>query len=200
MIKFFGEADRQGKKKTGAIRSEYPTWYHPVRVDMLQEEVNRAEHQLASGAIDKLPNTAEFRNELERKKVLLAQIQEDKPILNGKDKDRVANIYQSLSGQIRDLMPTYTDMNKGLANAHDENRKEQKPCVDISGFKDVVRECGVPLEKGANKITRKQATRVWKIAGAALGEVSNVEYLRRDEKTGTFKPERTIEQMMMEDS
>lgn len=200
MIRFFGESDRQGKKKTGVIRSEYPTWYHPVRVDMLQEEVNKAEHQLASGAIDKLPNTGEFINELERKKVLLEQIRLDKPVLTGKDKDRVAKAYEDLSGQIRDLMPTYTDMNKGLANAHEENRKDQKACVNIDGFKDVVRECGIRLKTNSNKITRKEATRVWKIAGAALGEVSNVEYLRRDEKTGTFKPERTIDQMMMEDN
>jgi hypothetical protein len=199
MIRFFGEADRQGKKKNGVIRSEYPTWYHPVRVDMLEEEVNKAEHQLASGAIDKLPNTQEFRNELERKKVLLANIKEDRPIFTGKDKDRVASAYKNLSEQIRDLMPTYTDMHKGLANAHDENRKDQKACVNVDGFRDVVKECGIRLKTNSNKITRKEATRVWKIAGAALGEVSNVEYLRQDEKTGTFKPERTIDQMMMED-
>ena len=199
-IQFFGAVDRQGKLKTGTVRSEYPCWYHPARVDELAESINKDERMVKSGAIDNLPNSQEFRSELERKKVLLTEIEKDRPILTGKDKDRVANAYLNLQGQIANLMPSYTDMTKGLANAHEENRKDTTKCVNIEGFVDIARQCGVPVEKHTNTITRKQATRAWKIMGKALGEVSNVEYLRKDENTGTFKPERTIDQMIREDN
>lgn len=199
-MRFFGEADRKDGLKTGPIRSEYPAWYHPVRADLLEEEVEKGEHQIRSGVIDKLPNTEEFRMEIERKRVLLDRIKADQPILTAKDKDRAANAYDLLSRQIRDLMPTYTDMHKGLANAHEENRKDTNPCVDVSGFVDIARECGVNLPKGASKVSRKQATRMWKIVGAALNEHTNVEHLRVDERTGTFKPERSIDQMIKEDN
>jgi hypothetical protein len=97
-------------------------------------------------------------------------------------------------------MPSYTDMAKGLANAHEENRKDTAQCVNVEGFVDIARQCGIPVEKHGNTITRKQATRAWKIMGKALGEHSNVEYLRRDENTGTFHSERTIDQMIKEDN
>jgi len=44
MIRFFGEADRQGKKKTGAIRSEYPTWYHPAQGHVATTQGNCQAH------------------------------------------------------------------------------------------------------------------------------------------------------------
>lgn len=199
-IKFFGTADRQNKRVTGDIRSEYPAWYHPVRMEILEEEVKKGEHQIKSGAINKLPNTEEFRMELERKRVLLDTIKSDKPVLNGKDKDRAANAYRSLTARIRELMPTYTDMHKGLANAHEENKKDHSPCVDVQGFVDIARECGVKVPKGESAVTRKQATRIWKIVGAALGERTNVEHLRQDENTGTLHSERSIDQMIREDN
>jgi len=199
-IQFFGAVDRKNKHHRGAIRSEYPCWYHPSRIDELEESINKDERMIKSGAIDKLPNTQEFQNELARKKVLLSEIVKDRPILTGKDKDRVAKAYEMLGEQIKELMPSRTDMLKGLANAHEENRRDTKPCIDVQEFVDIARECGVPMEAGSSKISRKQAMRAWKIIGKSLGERTNVEYLRRDANYGTFKPERTIDQMIREDN
>ena len=199
-IKFFGPEDRKGKKRTGEIRSEYPAWYHPVRIEMLQESVNKDQRMLDSGAIDRVPNTEQFRQDLERRKVLLETIKDAKPVLTGKDKDRAASAYKSLGDQIRDYMPTRTDMKKGLANPHHENKLDSSPCVDVQGFVDIARECGVNVPTNENKISRKQAARVWKILGMALGERTNTEYLRRDNKSGTYHSERDIDQMIREDS
>jgi hypothetical protein len=197
-IKFFGASDRKDKKATGVIRSEYPHWYHPVREDMLAEEVANMQRKIDMGIIDNLPNNTEWNMEFERKKALLDEIQNDKPNFNDADKDAVFKVYKSLGKKITELMPTHTDMQKGLANAHDENRKDTIPCIPVRGMTDVVRECGVTPIDGM--ITRKQATRVWKISGRSLNEPSNVEHLRRDFRTGTYQSERSIRQMERDDN
>ena len=199
-IQFFGACDRKGKLKTGSIRSEYPVWYHPQRIRELEEEIDSYDRKVASGAIDKTPNYAEYKAEIDRKRVLLNEISADIPDLKGKELDRVAKAYETLGEQIKELMPTRTNMTKGLANAHEELRKDTTPCVNVDGFVDLARECGVAIEAHGKTITRKQAMKAWKIMGRALGSNSNVEYLRRDANYGTYHGERSIDQMIREDN
>jgi hypothetical protein len=193
-IRFFGAADRQGKTETGVIRSEYPAWYHTQRIEDLEERINRARRELERGV--STPNIAELRAQVERDEQILSTILESKPVLSDKDKDKLAKIYKELGDQISDSMFTYTDMMKGLANAHEEYRRNSKPCINADGMVQVLRECGVNIEPGQKMVTRNQATRAWKIIGGALGEQTNVEGLRKDTKTGTIKLDVPLEEMI----
>ena len=116
-----------------------------------------------------------------------------KPKLKGKEEEEAAKFYGHLSDQLRDAMPSRSDMKKGLADAHEEVRRMTTPIIDVRGKTKMLSNMGIEAKGG--KITRTQAAKAFKIVGRVLGEPTNIEYLRRDYNHGTFHPERSLEEM-----
>ena len=172
-IEFFGPIDRNDK---GRIVSEYPAYYNEAHVDSLKESVDQKERALESGLIpqDARPQyLASQRMDKEK----LEKIMESKPKLSDVQKDSLARTHKQLGEKIRESMFTYTEMTKGTADAHEEAHRMEDPVIPIT--KDEARlaaACGIPVSGG--KISRNQASRIWKIAGNNLGENTNVEILR----------------------
>lgn len=192
-VEFFGAVDRQGRRTDGKICSEYPAWYFDTHIDDLVESIHSKERALKAGLVH--PTEIMYaEKELVREKQRLKHILESKIDLKGKDKDEAATLYKDLAQKIQDSMYTYTEMHKGLANAHEELRRMKKPIIDVKGKEKVFINMGIKPEGG--KVSRDQAARAFKILGKSLGEHTDIERLRRDHKTGTYKPDVHIEEML----
>ena len=99
--------------------------------------------------------------------------------LKGKQKDRVAKVYDELGRAIGDKLFTRSDMMKGLADAHEEVKRMTEPSIPVTGdAMSLAKACNVKTVKG--KVTREGAAKIWKILGKALGDRTNTEHLRRD--------------------
>jgi len=170
-ISFFGKVDRKGDR----ITSEYPSWMLDVHVDELRESVAQRERALERG--DVAPSEVNYiREALKKEKARLAEIDVAKPKLTSEQTDKVAKEYDKLGKEIKDSMFSYDEMQKGLANPHEEARRMVNPCIKVDF--EVARACGVtPNEKGL--VSRNDAAKIFKISGKFLGENTNVEALRR---------------------
>ena len=107
-----------------------------------------------------------------------------KPKVTGRDKDALADFYKSLEGDIRDSMFTRTDMEKGLADPHQELERQKTPGFNIKPHSKLFHQMGIPVSGG--KATRDQLCKAYKVAGKLLGENTNVERLRKDRYGGTY--------------
>jgi len=175
-IQFFGEVDRTEK---GVIKSEYPAYYFENNIDELREEIGRGERSLKAKGVrwDDIERTKEELDVLKRR---LNLIEKSKPILKGKDKDRVNEQYKRVGNDIRDAMFTRTEIMKGLASPHEIAKRMIEPGIKVD--KELAASCGIRLVNG--KASMNQASKMFKILGKNLGEPTNVEYLRRDRNTG----------------
>ena len=176
-IVFFGEIDRSEK---GKIKSEFPAWYFENNVEDLEEEVGQKKRALERKNInwEDIEATKQEVALLEEK---LKSIKGSKPKLKGADKDRVYKEYNRLKGEIRDSMFTRTEMMKGLASAHEEAKRMTEPGISVDP--ELADACNIRLTKG--KVSRNDASKMFKIMGKVLGDVpTNTEYLRRDRNTG----------------
>lgn len=182
-VQFFGAVDRKEGRVDGAISSEYPVWYYTKHISDLEEEVARDERTLERGEVH--PTVlASSKAELKRNMERLEEIQKSVIKLQGKDKDEAHKIYKELETQIQDSLFTRTDMTKGLADAHEELRRQSEPIFNVKGHTGLFKQMGIKIEKG--KASRNQISKVYKILGKALGENTNVERLRKDRLTGTY--------------
>lgn len=171
-IVFFGEVDRHPK---GGFTSEYPAWYFDRQQEELKEEISRDERSIEMGLVSP-PNVPEVRTRIKMAKERLHEIESSKPKFTAKQKDELAGAYSEMSNQLREMLPSRSDMMKGVADAHDELRRNTEPCIKISDPR-LAAACGIPVTRGG-MVTRDGLAKVWKITGKALGEASNVERLR----------------------
>jgi len=192
-VEFFGSVDRKDGKPDGRITSQFPAFYFDPQISDLEENIFRNERAIASGAIapDAIPT---LKGEIARDRQRLLEIQKCSVKLTGKDKDEAANLYKELGGKIQDSMFTYTEMMKGLANAHDELKRMKTPIIPVGKHAAVFKKMGINPVKG--NVSRDEATRVFKILGKTLGENTNVEHLRKDHKYGTFMSDVPLEEMI----
>lgn len=193
-VEFFGAVDRKDRRSDGRICSEYPAFYFRTHIDELRESIDSKVQGLERGEIypTEIPK---IKAELEREKLRLADIEKSKVVLKDGAKDEAAKLYADLGEQIQDSLFTRTEMMKGLANPHEEARRmKDLDIINIRGNTEVFKKMGIQTRKG--KTSRTGATRAYKILGSLLGEETNVEYLRKDHKYGTFKSDVPLEEMM----
>lgn len=183
-IIFFGSPDRKGKTMEGRIGSEYPAWMKKQQIEEMEESIARKERELKQKLIpyDEVPYA---EAELEREKERLYKINQSKPKLSAVDKDRIAKEYKRLSREVGGSMFTRSEMKIGTVSAHEEARRMVEPIIECQD-ESLARSCNVIPING--KISRNQATKIWKICGHALGEggpgeATNVETLRKDKRT-----------------
>ena len=177
-IQFFGAVDRKGKKKDGAIASPLPCWYFPRKVEELEHEVQKKKRDLATGMLHPTA-VPQARFELEQGEKRLAEIRKAHVKLTGKEKDEAKLIYDDMAKQIGDSMFTMYETKKGLADPHEEVRRMKEPIISIaSKHKQLMKNLNVREVNG--KISRDDASRVYKILGKSLGENTNTERLRKE--------------------
>lgn len=188
---FFGDADRvKNGKNRGRISGEYPSWTFDRGVDALKEEIDQATRMLDRGQIPDIA-IAQAKITLREKQEKLAEILDGRPKLSGEQTDHVAKLREYMGREIADIMPTGTEMQKGLADAHAEASKMLKPCIKVDKFAATCKANGIPVHKGM--ITRNDAQRLWKLAGHALGEETRVQTLRRDSAPGLIRFNRGLQ-------
>lgn len=190
---FFGDVDRMGNRPDGEVRNPLPAWYFTNQIRELEEGIAQAERQIRMGAID--PGAVMMLNQqIKRDRERLAEIKSSRIKLTDSKRNRLWDMYKYLSMALSDLLPFRTDMMKGLVNPHEELAKMKEPCINVEKYKDLLRAMNIgPVIK--NKISRDQASLAWKIGGKYLGEATNTELLRKDSQTGTFKYEKTLQEM-----
>lgn len=174
-IKIFGETDRTPR---GKVKSEFPAWYFDMQKEDLMKEINDGEIAIQSGAI---PYAIKERseNELRKKKDRLDKIEEETPKLNGKDKDMVSKMRDGIGKKIAEAKFSRSDMERGLADAHEEAHRMVDPVIKIDSQAEAefARSCNIEIRDG--KISRNEMEKMHKIASKMLGESTDIEYLRR---------------------
>jgi len=192
-INFFGATDRKGKKAGEAITSTYPAFYFSTQLDELIEETEKQERVLRKGLVP--PSEVPYVTaDIEKNKKRIQEIEQNYPRLNDKERDEVWGVYKDLAKDISDSMFTRTEMKQGFADAHEEARRMSEPLIPIKGKEKFFHNMGIKATGG--KISRNDASRAYKIIGKVLGENTNVEKLRKDQNTGTFKLEKTLAELI----
>lgn len=174
-MEIFGGVDRT---KDGRIASEYPSYQNDPHLEELCESISSRERALENGQIAQ-ERIQKFRFELKRDKERYEAIMASRPKMNGFMKDKVVKAHAALGDKISAAMYTRKEEENRLTDAHEELRRMTEPCVEVPNEAAwIVQKVGITIEKG--KITRNQATRVWRIlAGMLEGESRNPETLRR---------------------
>ena len=178
-VSFFSESDmvidKQGKKQ---IASEFPSWYNAQMMDELQEDIRRDEHALKNGYVKEaqIPAVQERLKSYLKK---LDEIEASQPNFKGEKKDRVVRVTEYLGEQIRDKMFTRSQMQKGIADSHEEAKRMITPSILVTPeVAELAAACNVKPRDG--KISRDEASKIWKISRRAIDESCDTEELRRD--------------------
>lgn len=182
-VQFFGAVDRKERRANGIICSEYPAFYFTSIIDDMEEDIARKERELGSG-MTPAAHAPKQKADLEREKARLVEIKNSKIKLTGKVKDEAAKVHKELGGLIQDSMFTRTDSEKGLADAHEELRRQTQPLFNVRGHTQLFHNMGINIKDG--KASRNQISKVYKIIGKVLGENTNTERLRPDRRGGTY--------------
>ena len=198
-IKFFGRPDMVLDKESGEwkVSSSYPAWYFERHIGMLREDYDRCERALQWAEQAEVPN---LKASMERIKKRIKEIEESRPILNDRLRNLCGKLYQKCRAAIQESLFSRSDMLKGLADPHEELRRQKEPI--FSGFNDRGEEGALfklmNISHVSGKFSRDQLGKAYKILGKLIGEDINVERLRRDESTGTFRPEKSMYQLIEE--
>src|SRR3990172_5513817 len=178
-IEFFGKVDRN---RDGRIVSEYPAGYFKAHKEELEESIARKERELARGTI--APTEVMYaQQELAREKKRLDEIEKSTPKLTDIQKDELTQAREGLGMKIKDSMFTRSDMMLGLASAHEEASRMADPCILLTKEEQVYADaCGIRVDDG--RVSRNNASRIYKIISQRIGEPSNVEALRKDRVKG----------------
>jgi len=174
-LKFYGEADLN---RDGNIKSDYPSWYHRQQVEDLDEGIKQKERALEE---DLIPDSEKplMRTRLKQDRILSSKIESSRADVKGFE-EMIKKGSDELGKDIKEAMFSKSQMDKGLADPHEEARRISEPVIKVVS-KEVAELCeaaGIKMKDG-NRITRGEAEKIWKISKRSLGEISNVEYLRK---------------------
>jgi hypothetical protein len=179
MESVFGSVD---KNRDNKIASEWPAWMQERNVDNLKEEINQIEVGIRSGRFNP-DEVHEARQDKANKEAKLEAIMKSKPNPDVAEKDMLYKYYRSFGAKISESMFTRSDMNYGLAPAHEEAKRMKLPCITLDPNEcEIALSCNVTPNK-KRMVSRDQASKVFKLLGKILDEPANVEHLRQDKKT-----------------
>ena len=188
-ITFYGAVDRKRDKETGEnkISSEYPAWTFPQQIENAKEDLAQKERALQTGSVDR-GSEGEYRLLIEREKKQLEAIEASRPKLNDVEMDTCDKAYKDISKGVGESMPTLKDMHRNFIDAHEENRRNQNPCIKVSGkTAEIAEQNGIRVTKDC-EMSRKDAWKLGKILGHILGKPTNMERLRKEGYSGVGRP------------
>lgn len=184
MESVFGSVDRN---RDNEIASEWPAWAQERNVDNLKEEINQIEAGIRSGRFTP-DEIHEARQNKANKESRLDSIMKSKPRPSHEEKNMLWKLYKSFGEKISESMFTRSDMNFGLAPAHEEAKRMKRPCITLDADEcKIALSCNVIPDK-KRMVSRDKASKVFKLLGKILGEPANVEHLRRDQRTERVVP------------
>ena len=174
-MKFFGNVDRT---KDGKLRSEMPSWYFQQHREELEESVRHKKYMLDN---DLVPLTEKnlMKERLKQEEGRLGEIDASKPKITDADKNVISKGRIEIGKKIKDSMFSRSEMERGVADAHEEARRMSDPIIkiDTKEESELLSACEIEIKDG--KVTRDQASKAWKIGSRLLEESSNVEALRK---------------------
>ena len=176
MFDLFGEVDINPRTQRPA--SAFPSWYFTEQISELKEQIRHNSIVIDNGWIPatRLPQA---RVDLENMEKRLAQIKDSIPKVTEMELDAYAKLHREITDLLNPTYFTRSDMQKGIADAHEEARRMTESCIDVRGdVHTLCRACACKIEDG--KVSREELARVWKIIGKFLGLNTNTEILRRD--------------------
>jgi len=189
-IQFFGEVD---KTRDGNNASEMPSWFHDVHLEKMEEDVSKKKRMLTQGRVPQ-DNIFMVQNEIKADEEKILEIKKSKPTLIGGQKDMVYKEYLSVGQQIAEALPTRRDELNGFANPREELIKSNTPGIKIS--EKMANAMGVKTQDG--KITLKQAQKFYKLSGKILGENSNIERIRREGRSESYRTMEDLTKKILE--
>jgi len=178
-VEFFGTADKRINPETGEkqIMSEYPVWYFENQITDVKNQIKKMEFQLERGEIPNL-GLAAHKAELSKLRDIDRKIEESTPVISNAAKDDIAKVHKSLGKKISESMFTRSEEMKGLPDAHEEYKRQFEPCIELDD-KMILIARKLNIKPRGNKVSRNEASRIWKILSRSLGENSDTEYLRK---------------------
>ena len=179
-VEFFGKADIVIDKETGEkhIGSEYPAHYFEPQCADIDEQIRRIEYNLENGLVPDKGKPADIA-ELRKLKKMKDKIDESRPVLNAGHIDALVKVRKDLGAKIKDAMFSRSDEMKGIADSHEEYRRQSEPCISLSGDELLLAKKMNCRVSNDGKVSRNDASRVWKIISRSIGETSDTEVLRR---------------------
>jgi len=164
--------------------SSVPAWALPRQTETLESEVNRISSMLKKKEvpIEEIPYAeADHKRRSER----LEQIKNSKPKLTGLQRDELKKKRDKLADEITRSKFTKLEMEKGLADPHDEAFRMSEPCINMDT--EEARRMGISVSANG-KVSRSVAENAWKMMSTLLEDTPanpNSEILRND--TGKSK-------------
>ena len=178
-VEFFGEADMTINRDTGQkkIGSEYPAYYFEQQCREISDGIARLEFDIDNAKIPDKGKPAAIA-ELKKLKAMKDKVDASRPKIKGYE-DEIRKARESLGEKIKETKYSRSDMLKGLADGHEEYRRQSEPIIELKGDEMLLaKKMNCRIVKG--KVTRNDADRIWKIISRSLGENSDTEVLRRD--------------------
>lgn len=189
-IHFFGEVDLNSE---GGRVADVPSWCFDVHIEEMEESIARKRRQIDMGIIAS-DSIHQMREEIKREQGRLDEIKNSKPTLEGNQKDKASTAYKLLGERIAETLPTRKDMEQGLVSAHDELKRMKDKHISISP--EIAKACMVKPVSG--KISGDEANKVYRILGAALGESTSTERLRKDGGGEAYKTMESFTQAILQ--
>lgn len=178
-VELFGKVDRDYKDN---ITSEFPAWYFETQLDLMVEERASLVRRVERGQVPP-DNVPYAKQEISAMQERIDEIKNSRPEIRDNERTMLQKYHKELSSKISEAMFTRSEMMMGTASAHEEAKRMVQPMIAISvPLRAMAKQCNVEIGKGS-KISRNDATKIWKILGRLIGEGTNVEGLRRDRKT-----------------
>ncbi len=173
--RIFGDVD---KNKDGKVKSEYPSWYFTTHKEELEESIRHKENVLERDLVPASEKST-TRVRLKQEKERMDMIEAGQPKLSAKELDEIAKVIKSLGTKISTAMFSRSQMEKGVADAHEVARRWSVPCVELDAEEiSFVKSCDVSVSNNG-KVTQIGAEKAWKIGRRLIGEISNSEILRK---------------------
>lgn len=163
--------------------SSIPARDMTTSVDMLEQDVSSLKGMIDRNEIplEELPYR---KADLEKMEKRLEEIKNSKPKLSGIQRDRLARKRDKLAEEIKASKFSVLDMEKGLADPHEEARRMSEPCIDVSYMLDELPKMKIKLKPGSDKkVSRSVAEGMWKMMNGLLDDDKNpnAERLRPDQ-------------------
>jgi TusA-related sulfurtransferase len=168
-IQFFGEVD----KANGRIRSDMPAYTFPRLMEDLNEDIDRAEREIARGIINDEKRailTSKVNERKKRRDEILESVEEIKKTVSPDD---LSKARKELGALITQSNFTMQQEHERMVDPYEEARRQTTPCIKVKDdVAEMAKGAGVKISADG-KISRNDATRIWKMAGHVLNYISD---------------------------
>ena len=172
-FQFFTEVDFNQHNNVSGM---FPAYTNLTLIEDLKNDIYGAEVALNGQNISPDRRVSLSKSQAEKKERLHI-IEESRPKI---DETKLKNIKKDVEGLIKDSLFTTTQMQKGLADAHEEARRMVEKRIPISNeVANLLMGCNVKVDPDNKVVSRNDLVKGWKMIQKFYGENSNVEQLRR---------------------